>query len=312
LRSQLDGGQDPFFEPPSNEDLLTLYFAWLEANRSAQHTDRTKRALQNVLDRMPGVRTAADITSRRIENFKKRRLREVSPHTVNLELRCLRAFLKRCIKQGWLRDVPLQIERVKTPTPGKLTFLKESEIEPFLENLKAWAREGARFILLTGLRLDEARYLEWQDLDLETGELWVRDKPQFGFSPKNARGRVVPLPPDLAMDMKLRERKAGWVLQAERGGQINKRTFRRSLVAAGEKAGLKKRITPHVLRHTYGSRLMVQGVNIQTVRDLMGHSSITTTAIYLHTDPKHRREAVAKLNLPVSKEAEEKVIPLRG
>ena len=184
LRSQLDGGQDPFFEPPSNEDLLAFYFAWLETNRSAQHTDRTKRALQNVLDRMPGVRTAADITSLRIENFKKRRLREVSPHIVNLELRCLRAFLKRCIKQGWLRDMPLQIERVKTPTPGKLTFLKESEIELFLENLKARAREAARFILLTGLRLDEARYLEWQDLDLETGELWVRDKPQFAFFPE--------------------------------------------------------------------------------------------------------------------------------
>jgi site-specific recombinase XerD len=56
----------------------------------------------------------------------------------------------------------------------------------------------------------------------------------------------------------------------------------------------------------------MSGVDIQTVKDLMGHSSITTTAIYLHTDPKHRREAVAKLKLPATKEAEEKVIPFRG
>jgi len=55
----------------------------------------------------------------------------------------------------------------------------------------------------------------------------------------------------------------------------------------------------------------MQGVDIQTVRDLMGHSSITTTAIYLHTDPKHRREAVAKLTLPSREEKEEKVIPSR-
>jgi integrase len=189
LRSQVDTGQEPFYEPPTIEELLTLYFGWLEANRSAQHTDRAKRALRNVLDRMPGVRTPADVTSLRIENFKKRRLREVSPHTVNLELGCLRAFLKRCIKQGWLRDMPLQIERVTTPTPGKLIFLKESEIEPFLENLKPYTREAARFILLTGLRLDEARFLEWQDLDLETGELWVRDKPQFGILPKECQGK---------------------------------------------------------------------------------------------------------------------------
>lgn len=110
----------------------------------------------------------------------------------------------------------------------------------------------------------------------------------------------------------MRERKTGWVLQGRRGGQINKRTFRRALASAGKKAGLTKRITPHVLRHTYGSRLIMRGVDIQTVRDLMGHSSITTTAIYLHTDPKHRREAVAKLGLPRREEREEKVIPLRG
>jgi len=48
---------------------------------------------------------------------------------------------------------------------------------------------------------------------------------------------------------------------------------------AGKRAALAKRITPHVLRHTYGSHLAMKGVDIQTIKDLMGHSSIATTAI---------------------------------
>ncbi len=104
------------------------------------------------------------------------------------------------------------------------------------------------------------------------------------------------------------------MLPGEKGGQFSKWVFHRALVRAGEAAGLSKRITPHVFRHTYGSHLVMSGVDIQTVKHLMGHSSITTAAIYLHTDPKHRRHAVAKLRLPGMKREgrEEKVIALRG
>jgi integrase len=312
LIQELEAGRNPFFRSAPLQDLLSQYLAWLEVNRSAQHGERSKRAIGNVLKRMPRAAISDDINPSKIEDFKKRRLREVSASTVNLELRHFKAFLKRCVKQGWLNRVPVEIEKVKTPSRGRLVFLSETEIEPFLNELKPWSREAARLMLLTGLRLDEARFLEWQDIDIETGELCLRNKPELGFSPKNGKERVVALPPELIEELRLRQQKSGWVLQGEKGGQVDKWTFHRAVVMAGRKAGLSKRITPHVLRHTYGSHLVMSGVDIQTVKDLMGHSTITTTAIYLHTDPKHRREAVAKLKLPVGKETEEKVIPLRG
>jgi integrase len=312
LIQELEAGRDPFFRSAPLQDLLSQYLAWLEVNRSAQHVERSRRAIGNVLKRMPRAAISDDITPSKIEDFKKRRLREVSASTVNLELRHFKAFLKRCVKQGWLNRVPVEIEKVKTPSRGRLVFLSENEIAPFLENLRPWAKDAARLILLTGLRLDEARFLEWQDIDLETGELWVRNKPELGFSPKNGKERVVALPPELIEELRLEQEEKGWVLRGKNGGQLDRRTFQDAVAAAGKAAGLSKRITPHVLRHTYGSHLVMRGVDIQTVKDLMGHSSITTTAIYLHTDPKHRREAVAKLKLPVGKEGEEKVIPFRG
>lgn len=70
------------------------------------------------------------------------------------------------MKQRWLAPMPFEIEQVKTPGRGRLVFLSEDEIGPFLARLKLWAREAARVLLLTGLRLNEARFLEWPDLDL--------------------------------------------------------------------------------------------------------------------------------------------------
>jgi len=88
---------------------MPQYLSWLEINRSAKHVKRTKLAVSNVLNRMRNVKTADDITPLTIEDFKKRRLKEVSPFTVNLELRHFKAFLRRCAKQGWLPSTPLEI-----------------------------------------------------------------------------------------------------------------------------------------------------------------------------------------------------------
>jgi len=195
LINQLETGRGPSASWPDVNELLSRYLPWLELNRTVQHADRSRRAIKNVLDRMRGVRTADDIRPSKIEEFKRRRLTEVSSSTVNLELRHLKAFLKRCVKQGWLPHVPVEIEQVRTPGRGRVIFLSENEINPFLDKLNPWGRDAARFILLTGLRLEEARFLEWQDVDLEAGELWVRNKPELGFSSKNGKERVVALPP---------------------------------------------------------------------------------------------------------------------
>lgn len=311
LKYQLRTGSDPFVRSPLLKGLLPRYESWLEGNNmTSQHRDRSRRAIQNVCDRLKGAKAVEDITPSKIQEFKSRRLKEVSPNTVNLELRHFRAFLRRCVKQGWLNSIPVDIEMVRTPSRGRLVFLTRDEINPFLDNLPPWARAAARLNLLTGLRLDEMRFLEWQDVDLDGGELWVKNKPELSFAPKNGKERSVPLPPELIEELRVRKRKSGWVLRAAKGGQIDRRTFQAAVVRAGKAAGLPKTVTPHVLRHTYGSQLAMIGVPLPTIQSLMGHSTIQTTMIYVHLSEQHRRQAVAKLSLPEHKEREEKVIAL--
>jgi len=312
LRYQVEHGEDPYLRSPLLEDLRTKYLGWLETNRAPKHLSRTRQAIDNVLGGMKNVRAAEDVTTTKVEDYKKRRLREVSPFTVNLELRHFKSFLRRCIKQGWLAALPVVIEGVKTPRQGRIIFLRDNEVVPFLDNLRPWARHAAEFFLQTGLRLNEGRFLEWEDLDLDVGELWVRNKPALGFSAKGGKERLVPLPPGLVEALHAQHRKKGWVLQGENGGQMDEKTLYRAVVRAGKAAGIHDRIGPHTLRHTYGSRAIARGVDIQTLRDIMGHSSITTTALYLHTDATQRRKAAANLGLPQREEPEAKVIPLRG
>jgi len=115
-RELVRGGWEPHFTSPHLKDLLSQYMEWLEANnKSPAHIDRARRGLRNVLSRMKRVRVAEDIRPKEIDEYKKQRLGECSPFTVNTELRYLRAFLKRCVKQGWLQSMPAEIEQVSTP-----------------------------------------------------------------------------------------------------------------------------------------------------------------------------------------------------
>jgi integrase len=312
VREEVRHGKDPDYRPPALDDLKAQYLSWLEVNRSLVHAERTGRALKNVFSRMKGVHFVDQLTPNAVEAFKRQRLGEASPFTVNLELRCVKALLKRSVKQEWLRALPVEIEQVKTPGRGKVIFLSDEEIPPFLAALPLWAAEAARLMLLTGLRRDEARFLQWEDLDLDGGQLFIRRKPDVGFSPKSGRERNVPMPTELVEELRARAQKSGWVLRDNAGRQLSRWCLNKAFHAAAKAAGTGKAVSPHMLRHTFASRAVKSGADLQALKDILGHSDISTTAIYLHSDAKHRREVVEALSLPRDSRAEEKIIALKG
>jgi len=312
VREEVRHGKDPDYRRPALDELKAQYLSWLEVNRSPVHTERTGRALKNVFSRMKGVRFVDQLTPNAIEAFKRRRLGEASPFTVNLELRCVKASLRRAVKQGWLRVLPVEIEQVKTPGRGKVIFLSDEEIPPFLAALPLWAAEAARLMLLTGLRRDEARFLQWEDVDLDGGQLFVRQKPELGFSPKFGRERGVPVPTELVEELRARAQRTGWVLRDNAGRQLSRWCLNKAFRVAAKTAGTGKAVSPHMLRHTFASRAVKSGADVQALKDILGHADLATTAIYLHSDAKHRREVVEAMSLPKDVRAEEKIIALKG
>jgi site-specific recombinase XerD len=133
-------------------------------------------------------------------------------------------------------------------------------------------------IYATGLRMSEACRLETQDIDAARGVVHVRHG-------KGGRGRMVMLRPRLLATLREHWRaerpQSPWLFASQWGGPINPNTARKALRRAAESAGLTKRVTPHVLRHSFATHLLEQGTDLRVIQVLLGHSSIATTTRYV-------------------------------
>lgn len=147
---------------------------------------------------------------------------------------------------------------------------------------KPVARIGFLLMYACGLRISEAATLEVTAIDGVGGLIRVVGKGN--------KERSVPLPAPVLMELRQlwkTHRDERWLCPSPTGnGPITRdalwQTFRKVLV----EAGIKARVTPHTLRHSYATRLLECGVELRIVQILLGHASIGTTAIYTHlTEP---------------------------
>jgi site-specific recombinase XerD len=141
--------------------------------------------------------------------------------------------------------------------------------------------------LYTGLRSNELRLLDVADIDFEAMTVFVR----FG---KRSKQRIVPLHAEAAaaLDAHLAGRASGPVFESNRGSRISYDRLHSLVGELGRRAGLRKELHPHALRHSFAVSLLDAGVDLETIRDLLGHESIQTTSIYLHCSTAKRRAAV--------------------
>jgi site-specific recombinase XerD len=149
-----------------------------------------------------------------------------------------------------------------------------------------------------GLRFSEAARLKIADIDSQRMMIHVA-------CGKGRKDRFVPLSPRL-----LEQLRAYWIKYRPTGsllfpGQTPEKPYcdtsiRKAIKAAAVKAGIKKRVYPHVLRHSYATGLLEAGVDLLTISRLLGHSSFTTTMRYLHCRREHLHSVPSPLDwLPV-------------
>lgn len=134
-------------------------------------------------------------------------------------------------------------------------------------------------IYATGLRISEACRLETQDIDAARQVVHVRHG-------KGGRDRTVMLGPRLLATLREHWRTerppSPWLFASRWGGPLNPNTARKALGHAAIIAGLTKRVTPHVLRHSFATHLLEQGTDLRVIQVLLGHSSIATTTRYVY------------------------------
>lgn len=171
------------------------------------------------------------------------------------------------------------------------TFLTASEKRKLLAlDLSLRDRAILSVFLYAGLRANELRMLDAEDIDFDAGTLYVRHA-------KRGKERLIPLHPEagVALEAHLDGRSSGPVFQSNRGQRISYDRLHSLAVTMGNSAGIRKRTRPHVLRHTFAVALHENGEDLETIRDLLGHEDIRTTSIYLHCSMAGKRLAIDRL-----------------
>jgi len=125
-----------------------------------------------------------------------------------------------------------------------------------------------------GLRISEIINLQWKDIDFDRNIIHLKRS-------KGKKDRIVMLSQKLKESLKtLGIDRVGCVFITNRKGKYTQRTIQKIIEKSALKAGIKKKITPHSLRHSFATHLLERGTDIRHIRDLLGHSDINTTLVY--------------------------------
>ena len=224
--------------------------------------------------------------------------------TIARKTASIRTFYKYLFREKYIDSNPaISLSAPKRPK-SLPKFLTTEEVEKILNNVKINTPAGFRnkvileLLWATGMRVSELSNLNFGDLNLEENEIKV-----FG---KGSKERIV----------LISDRAKGYLLQYintarkliapeyntgiinddsplfinNTGFRLQNKTIRKAINEVVEKIELTKKVTPHVFRHSFATRLIENGADLRVVQELLGHAGISNTQIYTHISMKHMQE----------------------
>ncbi|MEL7335716.1 MAG: site-specific integrase [Planctomycetota bacterium] len=269
------------------EDMIIRNLAPATIDAYTFHVRRFADFIQKPLDQV----TREDVRTFQLHLIQERKL---AYSTFNQAVCALRFYYRHTQPMPWpVTAVPFGKRPKKLPT-----VLSRQDVDALIQctdNLKH--RTFLMTLYAAGLRFSEAANLRIPDIDSKRMMIRVA-------SGKGAKERLVPLSPRLLTELRLYWRKHRPTNLLFPGKPAAKpyadTTIRKAMKVAAEKAGIKRRVYPHVLRHSYATGLLEAGVDLLTISKLLGHASFITTMVYLHCRREHLASAPSPLDwLPV-------------
>jgi site-specific recombinase XerD len=279
----------------SNYDrYISRFLEFTQISKPNQISDELIRKYRIWLNRQPKNPNDGDLGT---ETLHKR--------TQNYYLIALRAFLKYLAKREIESLPPERIELAKTEARD-LDLISSDELKRLLESPEgddlANLRDKAILELFfsTGLRVSELASLS-RDLDLSKDEFSIRGKGSkvrvvfLSEQSKKAVKRYLDKRTDIddalfiALSPTSKDKK-------EENLRLTPRSIERIVKKHAIKAGISKKVTPHVIRHSFATDLLRNGADIRAVQMLLGHSNISTTQVYTHVTDKHLKEIHKKFH----------------
>jgi site-specific recombinase XerD len=319
--SELDKGQSGL-TISGYDRYLARFFVFLQnqkkeiRNPIRQPADETRNKSENLNDQMANDKIndqcemkneklfPSDITQETIRQYrlhvnrlKDKKGQDLKSSTQNYHILAVRAFLRYLAFRGIESLSPEKVSIAKTGD-REITFLESDELKSILESPDTTELFGLRdraimeTLFSTGMRVSELAALNTNQLNFDRGEIAVLGKGR--------KLRVVFLSEEAIkwLDQYLMNRGANPggenegvpVFISQKNTRLSVRSIERILEKYSRKAGMIKKVSPHTLRHSFATDLLISGADVRSVQSLLGHSSITTTQVYTHVTDQHLRE----------------------
>ena len=273
------------------EKEVEKFASFMVGERKSPHTIKEYRFLVslflNFTGKPPGECSPSDI-----ENYKNflASVRNYSKTSQYLAIKAVRHFYK-------YKNVPAPVNLTVPKRPRKMpNYLSEKEATKLLNAASSDLRTNLIVSLLahTGMRVGELCNLKVDDVDLDEGVIWIH-------SGKGDKDRIVIIPDDCRdlirsyMPKRFEIKSySNALLVSRKGTKLDTSTVQRTVRNLAREAGISKKVTPHVLRHTFATAVLRNGGDIRFIQQLLGHASVATTQIYTHVDDNTLKEMYQK------------------
>lgn len=269
-------------------DYIEKFVNFLNGEKKSQNTTREYRSIvKQFLEFIK--KDPLDIDQDDIEKFREYMAveKKYSKQTIYISMKALQSFFKFLKKEEFYR---LQAPKRSKKLP---VYLNEKEMSEILKAARNNMRDYTLILTLayTGLRVGELSSLRIEDVDFFENFIHVR-------SGKGDKDRLVAVAGDVIGTIKeylqSEKRNDGYLFISQKGTRITTTHIERLVRYYARKAGIKKRVTPHTIRHTFATTLLRNGADIRFIQQILGHSSIATTQIYTHVDEDALKEVYEK------------------
>jgi len=279
-------------------DFLDEYLIHCKTNK-APNTYRLEKGIAKTLLAHFGNVLLRTIDSQALESYKSNRVNKgLKPNSTNREIIVIKYMLRKAKDWKYIEDIP-HIKLLRVPS-APIKYLSVKEIDSLINHSSIWLKPIIIVLRNTGMRIGELLNLQLDNIDLSRGYVTV-------ISPKTNNYRLIPINNELSPLLH-------WLVNnyiTPKSMTINKRldihskylfchpdgskikSIKTSFNNACKRAGIKA--TVHMIRHSFASHLVMNGVDLVSIKELLGHSSIETTMIYSHISNQHKINTVEKL-----------------
>jgi len=275
-----------------------LDYLWVERGLSSHTIEAYRSDLAQYVKWLKGdiLKVDSSLVGRYVANLREKGCR---PPTITRKLSAIRMFYKFLDAEGKSNHNPL--EGVTSPRAGRKIpdYLSLREVERLLDSPSSRdsfrVRDKAILEVLygTGLRISELVNLNISDVDL-THE-WVK------VLGKGSKERIVPLGRKASQCIRVYLRERGVKKDSKAplfcnryDGRISRQACWKAIKKYAQRTGVAKRISPHILRHSFATHLLARDADLRSVQELLGHSNIGTTQIYTHITQERLKRVYKK------------------